>query len=106
MNTFTPILNTPTVKPLEIRQNPAPIGWSPEPSVSSCVGFGGFSLCEWLHGRYRRTSYHDVRHDNDMGKGASFVQCEAELVMNEILTDAVSGELKPFTVWGFGGKRN
>ncbi|MCU0712411.1 MAG: B12-binding domain-containing radical SAM protein [Pirellula sp.] len=34
------------------------------------------------------------------GKGISFAQCEAELVMDEILSDAMEGELKP--VYGVG----
>ncbi len=34
------------------------------------------------------------------GKGISFAQCEAELVMDEILDDALTGELKP--VYGMG----
>ncbi len=38
------------------------------------------------------------------GHGVSFAQCEAELVWVEILSDAVSGELKHSTARGFDGK--
>lgn len=38
------------------------------------------------------------------GHGVSFAQCEAELVWDEILSDAVSGELKPLYGEGFDGK--